>query len=250
MDGAKAGSSTPGIRDRAMKNRSLLDSFNNALQGVIHALRTERNVKIHFLAAFAVLILALFYRFTPIELLILIATSTLVIVTELFNTAVEAIVDLVCGEKKHPLAKVAKDVSAGAVFITSMNALIVAYVLFYTKIERQGLIILHRIQQLPIYITLISILLVILSTIVLKTLTGHTKPFQGGMPSGHSSLAFACATCIAFLTDHILAISLAYFLALLVAQSRVEGKIHTLLQTMAGALLGTLITILIFQLFL
>lgn len=232
-----------------MKSRSVLDSFNHALQGVIHALKAERNMKIHFAAAFSVLVLALFYRFNILEMLILFATITFVIVAELFNTAVEAIVDLVCGDRKHPLGKVAKDVSAGAVFITALNAIVVAYALFYTKWDQEGPMVFYKLRQVPIYVTLICLILVILLTIILKTVLGHKTPFQGGMPSGHSSIAFAVATSIAFLTDNMLAISLSFFLALLVAQSRVEGKIHTLVEVVAGGLTGILVTMVIFQWF-
>jgi diacylglycerol kinase (ATP) len=233
-----------------MKKQSLLDSFNHALQGVIEALKSERNLKIHFVLAFAALISALFFDFTPAEFLILIAAITLVIVAELFNTSIEAVVDLICGERKHPLAKLAKDVAAGAVFITAMNAVIVAYILFYSNIDRTMVVGLAiKMKQLPIYVTFISLLLIFLLTVTIKAATGHTKPFKGGMPSGHSAVAFGIATCIALLTEEFLAISLAYLLALLVAQSRIEGKIHTYIEAIAGAFIGTFTAIIIFQIF-
>ena len=83
---------------------------------------------------------------------------------------------------------------------------------------------------------------------MLKTLTQKGTPLKGGMPSGHSALAFSIATIITFVTKGLLVSCLSYLLALLIAQSRVEGKIHTFLETLAGAVLGILVTILVFQL--
>ncbi len=234
-----------------MKNRSLFDSYNNALQGVIHALRNERNFKIHFSAAIIVLLVSIVIKVNVVEFLILCITVSAVIVAELFNTAIEAVVDLYCGEKRHPLAKVAKDTAAGAVFITAVNACIVGYLLFYKKIMESGLssASFKIIRETPYYITLVCIVIVIMLTIIIKTYTKAENFFRGGMPSAHSALAFALATCISFLTKNAMAVSLSYFLAFLVAQSRIEGKIHSFLQVILGGTLGTLVTIMIFQWF-
>jgi diacylglycerol kinase (ATP) len=67
------------------------------------------------------------------------------------------------------------------------------------------------------------------------------------MPSGHAALAFALATCVAFMTERVVAATLAYLMAALVAQSRIEGKIHSFWETVAGSLLGILVALLITQ---
>ena len=86
-----------------------------------------------------------------------------------------------------------------------------------------------------------------IAVVVVKALTATGTPLKGGMPSGHTALAFATATAITFLGEKVVASTLAYLMAVLVAQSRIEGNIHTFWETVAGGLLGTLITILVFQ---
>jgi diacylglycerol kinase (ATP) len=232
-----------------MKNRSLFDSFNNALQGVIYALRHERNFRIHFFMALLALLAALFLDLDGREFLILTATIALVMVAELFNTSIEAVVDLVCGVKRQPLAKVAKDTAAGAVFIASLNAVAVGYVIIFRKLTEADLSrsTLRLISGMPVYLTLVCIIVVVMVTIIIKAISGSEYLVRGGMPSSHSALAFSTATCIFFLTENFAAVSMAYFLAFLVAQSRVEGKIHSILQVILGSLLGILITVAIFQ---
>ncbi|NLY44282.1 MAG: diacylglycerol kinase [Clostridiaceae bacterium] len=117
-----------------MKSRNIFYSFKYAISGIIYAFRTQRNLKIHFLAAAGVLLVSPFFHFSKVELLLLSFTITLVIVCELFNTAIEIVVDMVA-KKYHPLAKIAKDVAAGAVLVSAINALVVAYFLFISRME-------------------------------------------------------------------------------------------------------------------
>ena len=99
-----------------MSARNLIKSFQYALNGLIHAVSTQRNMRIHFIMALFVMLLSLVLGVNRWEALLLFVAITLVIITELFNTAIEAIVDLAT-EQFHPLAKIAKDVAAGAVFL-------------------------------------------------------------------------------------------------------------------------------------
>lgn len=114
--------------------RKVIASFKHAIDGVVFTLKTQRNMRFHFIAAILVLFLAMHYRFTRAKFMILFATITSVIVAEMINTSIEAVVDLVT-EEYHPLAKIAKDVAAGAVFITAINALVVGYLLFFDKLD-------------------------------------------------------------------------------------------------------------------
>lgn len=77
----------------------------------------------------------------------------------------------------------------------------------------------------------------------------RSTPLKGGMPSGHSTLAFAIATTIALMTQESLTIILSYILAFIVAQSRVDSEIHSVLEVVLGGAFGTLLTILLFKLF-
>ncbi len=231
-----------------MKSRNLMDSFNYAFQGIIYALKTQRNMQIHVFATIIILLMSLFFHLTRVELVLLIATIALVLVTEMINTAIEAAIDLMT-DQYNIFAKIAKNVAAGAVLIAAINAIVVAYLLFFKHLNPLSKQVLETVRQSDIHITFIVLMVVIFSTIAAKAYFGRGTPMSGGMPSGHSAVAFATATAIAFISNHILVASLSFVLALLVSQSRIEGKIHSLLEVVAGALLGTVLTVLLFQLF-
>lgn len=230
------------------KSKNLIESFNYAVNGIISALKTERNLKIHFAAAFLVIVISLFFDFNRSELLLLVFAITFVFMAELFNTAIERIVDLVM-EDYHPLARMAKDIAAGAVLISAVNAIIVGYLLFFDRLVPFTNLVLFKIRNSPIYLTFIAIVLVILLTIFAKAkfYRGRGTHFQGGTVSGHAAVSFCIATIVAFISHNMLVSTLAFILAFLVAESRVEGKIHSLFEVIMGALLGTFIGILVFQ---
>ena len=95
-----------------MRSRSLIESFNYAVSGIIYTLKTERNMRVHFIIAILVILLSLFFDFSRSELLLLFFTITLVLMAEMINTAIERTIDLVTDEF-HPLARLAKDIAAG-----------------------------------------------------------------------------------------------------------------------------------------
>ena len=105
-------------------NTSLLNSFKYALEGVWYVLRSQRNAKIHLGVMLAVVLLGLFLRVSALHWAVLAVTGGLVFAAEMFNTVIEALVDLV-SPTWHPLAKIAKDAAAGAVFILAIMAVIV-----------------------------------------------------------------------------------------------------------------------------
>lgn len=230
-----------------MKIRKFTDSFNYAIEGIIYAIKTQRNMRIHMFIAILVLIFSLFFDFTKVEMLILFLTITLVIVLEMINTAIEATID-VLANYYHPLAKIAKNVAAGAVLISAITAILVGYLLFFEKLKPITDSVITRIKQSDTTVVFICLILVVLATIIVKAIYGEGTPLRGGMPSGHSALAFGAATAISLLTQDLLIITLCFFLAFLVAQSRVEAKIHSLYEVIVGSLLGILVTILIFNL--
>lgn len=226
--------------------QGIIKAFNAAIEGIIYTFKYERNMKIHYCVAAVVLIGSLFFDLTKVETLILLFSISLVIITEMFNTAIENTIDLVTDEY-HPLAKIAKDVAAGAVVIAALNSVVVGYMLFYNQITDISKSPIFTIRKSDPHVTLICIVLVLISVVVVKALTSTGTPLKGGMPSGHAALAFAMATSITMMTERPVAATLAYIMAILVAQSRIEGKIHTFWETIAGALLGILIGMLVFQ---
>ena len=111
------------------RSLSLFQSFNNATEGIVHALRTQRNLWLHFTIAAAVLVAAVAFGVSKLELMVLLLAITFVLVAELVNTAIEATVD-VASTSFDPLAKLAKDIAAGAVLVAALNALAVGYLVF------------------------------------------------------------------------------------------------------------------------
>lgn len=230
-----------------MKMRRLIHSFNYAISGVIYAFRTQRNMKIHFGVAILVLAVSLFMDFSRVELLILFFTISMVMITEMINTSIEATIDIMTKEY-NPLAKIAKNVAAGAVLISAVNAVVVAYLLFFDRLYPFTYTLLWKVRQSPVHITFISLLLVALVVLVAKSITGEGTPLSGGMPSGHSAVAFSVVAAVAFISGDMLVTTLTFLLAILVVQSRIEARIHDTFEVVIGAVLGIVITVLIFQL--
>ena len=226
--------------------QSIVKAFNAAIEGIIYTFKKERNMKIHYCVALVILISSLYLGFSKIEMILLLFTISLVVISEMFNTAVENTVDMITDDY-HPLAKIAKDVAAGGVLIASLNAVVVGYILFYDILDNIGQSVFYSIRKSELHITVICIVIVLIAVVVVKALTATGTPLRGGMPSGHAALAFALATCVAFMTERVVAATLAYLMAALVAQSRIEGKIHSFWETVAGSLLGILVALLITQ---
>ena len=113
--------------------KKLINSFKYAIEGFISSFKTERNMKIHILAMALVIILGLYMKLSIIEWCFIILAIVLVIGAELFNTAIETIVDMVSPEK-NPKAKLAKDISAAAVLAFSIGAAVVGIIIFIPKI--------------------------------------------------------------------------------------------------------------------
>ena len=227
------------IKKERARDKRLVDSFNFAIEGLISALKNEKHMKVHILAAIIIVILAIVINASKVEILIISLSVSFVVITELVNTAVEAIIDLVSPER-HPLAKLAKDVAAGAVLVAAINALCVGYLLFYDKLLDifDGANKLHVIAGRKGNISILILILVSILVIVLKTFFRKGTPLEGGMPSGHSAIAFAAFGILVFMTSDVRILVLGFFMAALVAQSRVKSGIHSIREVLAGGLLG------------
>lgn len=220
-------------------------SFNHAFAGIMWAVRTQPNMRTHLLIAALVLLASLLLRLDRFYVVALVIVIALVLALELLNTAVEAIVDLLV-VTEHPLAKTAKDASAGAVLIASIAAVVVGYLVFYQGIINGGQRVYEAVASVPSNIAFIVLAMVAIVTIFAKAWVGRGSALQGGAISGHAALAFAAATLLAFLYQRPLAALLAYFIAFLVAQSRVEAKIHDTGEVVAGSVLGTVVALAIY----
>ena len=106
--------------------RDLPASFRYAAQGLVYAFGSQRNFRIHVFTGAAVLALALWLQLPLQQVAVLVLTIAAVLVLELINTAVEAVVDLAVGRRFHPLARIAKDCAAAAVLTAALASLLIA----------------------------------------------------------------------------------------------------------------------------
>ena len=228
---------------------SIIESFNYAIEGVIHVLRTQRNMRIHFAIAVAVLVIAVAVGVSRSELIALLLSITFVLVTEMINTAVEGTIDAAT-TSFDPMAKLAKDIAAGAVLIAAVNAVAVGYLVFAGKAADKSADVLDRLREAPAQVTLIALVLTVLIVIATKAWTGRGTPLRGGLPSGHAAVAFAAWVAATYIVgdNHRFVVSaLTFIMALLVAQTRVESGIHSTLEVITGGAIGALVTLSVFQ---
>jgi len=229
-------------------SKSWQERLNCAIDGIILATRTQRSLRFHFLAAFVLLLITLFVKLPRADLLILIFTVILVIWAELFNTALEFLVDLLA-DSYHPLARSAKDVAAGGVLIVSFGAAVIAYFTLFAALNPSLSRFILFLKHPPQHLAFVSLSLVIITVIVLKASLGKGTPLYGGMPSGHAAVAFALSTILTFITESPMVMVLAFILASLVSQSRLIHGIHSRLEVLLGALLGIVMVIAVFEIF-
>lgn len=243
----------PAVREVPVARRrppSIIETFNYAFQGVIHTLRTHRNMRIHVVIAVGVLIGALALGVSRLELIALLISITFVLVAEMVNSAIEGAID-VATTAFDPMAKLAKDIAAGAVLIAAVNAIAVGYLVFSGAIAERSSRLLSRLADAPAELTLVALVVTILAVLVTKAVVGRGTPLRGGLPSGHAAVAFAgwmAATLVLKDSSHqFLISSLTLIMALLVAQTRVESGVHSTLEVAYGGLLGALVTLVLFQ---
>jgi diacylglycerol kinase (ATP) len=231
---------------------SLVESFNYAVEGIIHVLRTHRNMRIHFAAAVGVLILALWIGVDRMELVVLLLAIAFVLIAEMVNSAIEAAID-VATSSFDPLAKLAKDIAAGAVLIASVNAVAVGYLVFSGHVSRSTTNIFDRLRDAPIKTTLIALILVVILVIATKAISGRGTPLRGGLPSGHAAIAFAAWMAVTLVLEsgehRFFISSIMFAMAVLVAHTRIETGIHSTLEVVYGGALGAGVTLIVFQLF-
>ena len=162
-------------------------SANYAIDGILYAAKTQRHVRYHLYAAIVVLILSYILGINEVEFLIIALAVIAVIIAELFNTAIEGLVDLLSPE--HSLqAKAAKDVAAGAVLITAFGSLVIGYKILFPAILnflRTGFRIAKHTGE---EIAVISFILVLILVVITKAYFGKGTPLSGGLPSGHSAI--------------------------------------------------------------
>lgn len=227
----------------------ILKSFNHAIEGLYYILRTQQNFRIHFLIAILVVLMGMYFGIDKGEFMILSVLIFFVLITEVFNTCIELLTDMI-SETYHPIAKIVKDVSAGAVLLASFVAMVIGYIIFYNHLDTRIELGINYIVGMPSHITFIVFILAVTLSIMIKLLLHRGRPLLGGMPSVHSAVAFAMWGAIIFVSKSRLLVAVGFLLALMVAQSRVAAKIHSIYEVVSGAILGILLSILLFKLYL
>lgn len=228
--------------------KNWLESLNCAIEGVIYAFKTQRYIKYHYAIAVTALLLSLILDLTTTEFVLFSLSIVTLLFAEMFNTAIETTVDLL-EEKYHELARVAKDVSAGAVLISSIGVFIMGYIVFSKYLYEPMGIALMMAKAMAGHLAIIALLLVLIIVVISKAYLGRGRPLHGGMPSGHSAVAFSLWTSVTLLTMDPLIALLTLLMAVMVSHSRLLGGIHTMKEVFLGALLGTGITFLVFYIF-
>ncbi|MDX2064327.1 MAG: diacylglycerol kinase [Fimbriimonadaceae bacterium] len=233
---------------RAVPN--LLTPFKVALGGIVFTFKTQRHMRFHLFVLLAVVLIGILVDLQLREMLVLLFTISLVVVAEMFNSAIEATVDLV-SPNYHPLAKFAKDIAAGAVLITTFFALVVGALLIFGEDRWEAIKVNLTSEGLGLNLVprlILGCFLLLVIVIVGKGLGQRGTVFKGGLVSGHAAYAFFFAVAVPYVTDEALASTLAIVLACIVAQSRYEAKIHSVFELVLGAGVGAVLGLIVFGL--
>ena len=227
-----------------MPRRRAIKSFKYAGDGILHCFRTQRHMQIHFIMLLLVMTSALMVGMDSRDIVTLLNASALVISMEMLNTAIEKVVDMVT-QQYHPLAKLAKDVAAGAVLVVSANAIIVGALMFLDnrRIQKIQLTTAFKPPEIPI-VLIVGVLVLTLTVIMSKLITGrsNTGIWHGGVVSGHSAVGFFLAMTILFTSGNTFVAILALLMALIIAQSRVEAGVHSIQEVVLGAVIAIFLT--------
>lgn len=239
--------------EQKLSNSNFIDSFKNAIEGLIYAITTQSNIKKQLVIAVVVMILSLFYNFTTTEFLCLTFSVVFVIFAEMINTAIETVVDLYT-DLYHPKAKIAKDVGAGSVLLMSINSVIVAYFLFLreTDLSKFGESIFNNMVNSPVHLAFVGIMITVIVAITqvayLRTKNKERSDKAKFFPSGQSAISFAILTSIGLNTKSLLIFVLSLILALLVLENRLEDKKKSTAEVIFGSFMGVLIVLLVYGL--
>lgn len=228
-----------------MKPDNFFEALNCAVEGVIHALKTQRHLKIHFVFAALAIIAALTLNMSVNDFAVIGVLITLVVVAELFNTALEYIMDIL-KEDFQIRVKYVKDISAGAVLFCSMTAFFIGIMIFSRYLFHHSA---ERLGEGTIYLAVVSLALVVITVIFIKAVLRSGRPLKGGMPSGHAAISFSVWVSIYMSVKNIYILGGAFLAAFLVSFSRMYLGIHKGNEVLLGAVIGGLITYLVFMIY-
>lgn len=228
------------------KNKSFYTAAKHAVEGIICAFKTERNLRIDYIIGLFVLFASLFFDFTKTEFACLCLTIGFVIFAEMINSTVEYVVDLIT-DKYDVRAKAAKDIAAGGVLISSIVAVTVAYFLFADKIYTSASSILNTILSSNIYILFTILFAILILCVILKGVfekeTDAEKPFL----SFRVTVAFGLTTYVYLITKSIMSGAVALILSILITSIKIENGKHRIWYMLISAALGILVVLIVYQ---
>jgi len=231
-----------------MPLRKFLESANYAINGIFHAAKTQPHMRYHLYAAIFVLLLSILLGISLSDFIIIAILVIIVLSAEMLNTAIEATVDILFKEYDRR-AKIIKDIAAGAVLITAIGSAIIGYFILFEPFKNafySGLTIAKQTEE---KIAVIAVVIVLMMVIITKTFFGRGLPLRGGMPSGHTAVAFSIWVAVTFISESFVSSFLVLILAIFIAQSRVSVGIHSPWEVVLGALVGITVTFFFFQIF-
>lgn len=228
------------------KNKTFFTAVGHAMDGVVRAFKSERNLRIDYVIGLLVLLSSLFFDFTKTEFACLCLTIGFVIFAEMINSTVEYIVDLMT-DKYDERAKAAKDIAAGGVFVSSTVAVVVAYFLFVDKIYNASTNVINTILSSKLYILFTIIFAVIVLAVILKGIFSKDGKYSESLPSARVALAFAMTTYIYIITKSMLVGAVAFILSVMIAQIRIQNTKNRPIFMIFSALIGILIVLIIYQ---
>lgn len=230
------------------QRKDFLTPFRVAFEGVVYTFRTQRHMRIHLYVTLAIVLLAMLLNLRTREILILLFMINFVLVAEMFNSAIEATVDL-ASPNYHPLAKFAKDIAAGAVLVTTLMAVTAGVLIAIGDDlwERIRISLLSEQPGLPSVPRLIlGCLALLVIVIVGKGLGRRGTILRGGLVSGHAAYGFFFAGAIFWISNNPVVTALGLVLAFIIAQSRWEAKIHSVYELVLGGTVGLVLSLVVF----
>ncbi len=228
--------------------RRYYDSVNFAIEGILHAAKTQSHVRFHLIASCFLLLLCFSLGIQPEEFIVLTTLACIVIVGEMLNSAIEVAVDIASPEKSE-LARIAKDIAAGAVLVAAAVALTIGFFVFYPYFKYyyfNGIVIA---KHGPIDLIFGSMIIVLIVVIMIKAYVGKGHPLRGGMPSGHASLLFAFWVNLVYIFQQPWLTITFFLFSVIIALSRIWRRIHTLYEVCMGVFIGSGITWLLYMIF-
>lgn len=228
------------------KNKTWFSATKNALNGIIEAFKTERNLRIDYIIGVLVFCTSFFFDFTKTEFATLCLTIGFVLFAEMINTTVEYMVDLIT-DKYDDRAKSAKDIAAGGVLLASIVAVLNAYFLFIDKIHDASTDLLEKVLNSHMHMLVAILFIVVLFVVILKGIFSKGRNYVASFPSARIVISYGLATFLLILTQNLLVGAVSFVLCFMISQLKRENDRISTSQVILSALLGILLVLIVYQ---